>query len=128
MDDGERKRRRIGSEKGGREDGDGDGADEEEKMETFFALIRSTKDVLQSIARESRERARLDEEERAKKAAAAWTPRFRLEDFVGDDKSPSGRVPEVQAGSSNSKEGEEEGKAKREKQKEDNDLELKLSL
>lgn len=128
MDGGDRKRRKIGSEEGG-QDGGGDGADEEEKMETFFALIRSAKDVLQRVAREPRERVRQEEEERAKKAAV-WTPTFRPEDFAGDDKSLSGSVSGVQPGPSNSRkeEEEEDGKAKREKQKEDDDLDLKLSL
>lgn len=126
MDDGESKRRKIGSEEGGRDGGGGDGADEEEKMERFFTLIQSTKDILQSVARETRERARPGEGERTRKVEV-WTPTFRPEDFAGDE-SPSGSVSGVQAGPSNTKEEEEEGKAKREKQKEDNDLDLKLSL
>ncbi|KAF8043108.1 hypothetical protein BT93_A1452 [Corymbia citriodora subsp. variegata] len=128
MDGGERKRRKVGSEEGGRDrGGDGEEEVEEEKMEKFFALIRSTKDVLQSVARESRERARMDEAERVRKEATAWIPRFQPEDF--DDKFLSGSVPGVQAGPSNSKEEEEDdGKAEREKPKEDNHLDLNLSL
>lgn len=48
---------------------------EEQKMEKFFALIRSTKDLLSKEKTDNK----VDE----KKEKGIWNPTFQLEDFIG---------------------------------------------
>ncbi|KAJ7973235.1 protein NIM1-INTERACTING 1-like [Quillaja saponaria] len=100
-----------------------DKEDEEEKMEEFFSLIRSTKDRLRIGSNGSKEKD--------KKAAGIWNPRFKPEDFMEDHeklcKSDDGST---QAEPSN-KEVKEMATAeakKEDEEKEGNDLDLKLSL
>lgn len=85
--------------------------DEEEKMEKFFALIKSTREVRECLvgATKSKERADAD-----KPQWSPWKPTFVLEDFM---EAP----PEVEKeGSSTEGEKEESG--------EKNGLELDLTL
>lgn len=68
---------------------------EEEQMEKFFALIKSTKDA----------RDRLSKEKEEEKAKGVWKPTFEPEDFMDDQElakikykedapGPSGKVTE----------------------------------
>ncbi|GAU11420.1 hypothetical protein TSUD_344110 [Trifolium subterraneum] len=65
--EGERRKRKILEEE---EEND------EEKMEKFFALIKSTRDLL------SKPDKKVDEE---KKEKTIWNPTFQLEDFIGSE-------------------------------------------
>ncbi|KAK6915704.1 NPR1/NH1-interacting protein [Dillenia turbinata] len=76
--DGERKKRKVD-----RED------NEEEKMEKFFALIRSTKEVRDHLLGEGSELKEKEKEKEEKKEAAegekqraVWNPTFQPEDFM----------------------------------------------
>ena len=123
--EGERKKRKMENE-GGEED-------EEEKMEKFFALIRSTREVRNRLMRTG---ANLIEKEEGKKvekdkALLVWNPTFQPEDFIDEednDKSKSSNPgATTPAGPSNKK----EEKDHEEEDKEgggDDGLDLKLSL
>lgn len=122
--EGERKKRKMAIEDYKEEE------DEEKKIEKFFALIRSTREVRDRLRRGLNEEKEKEEKKVQKKATAIWYPTFQPEDFMEDSKSRSlGATP---AGPSKS-----EGKGKEEKVKEpeeadeggkDLDLDLNLSL
>lgn len=63
--EGERRKRKLENEEEN---------DEEQKMEKFFALIKSTKDVRDLLSKEKK----VDDE----KAKGIWTPMFQPEDFI----------------------------------------------
>ncbi|XP_057792241.1 protein NEGATIVE REGULATOR OF RESISTANCE-like [Salvia miltiorrhiza] len=110
--DGEKKKRKMD------ESGAHDEA-EEEKMEKFFALIKSTREVRERLvgAPENRERAAAD-----KRQPPPWNPTFVLEDFVETPSAPA-PAPEVE------KEGTSAEGEKPEKSDEKGfDLDLNLSL
>ena len=110
---GERKKRKMES-KEGEGEGEEDGDEEERKMEMFFALIRSTRDVrdrLRGTLNEAKEKGSEDQKKLVEKESKAiWNPTFRPEDFMQDDKSkrPPGDVQ--QAGPSKREKGEEDEK------------------
>ncbi|KAF8034796.1 hypothetical protein BT93_C0958 [Corymbia citriodora subsp. variegata] len=127
--DGDRKKRKIDKELAAVEEEES----EEEKMEKFFALIRSTRearDHLRGIGlssseetEKSREDRRKAEEDHLRQRESGWNPTFRPEDFSQDPVilyKPSTTIPstphvpsssghEAQAGPSESKQ-EDEGK------------------
>jgi hypothetical protein len=127
---GERKKRKMESEKGEGE-GEEDGDEEERKMEMFFALIRSTRDVrdrLRGGLNEAKEKGSEDQKKLVEKESKAiWNPTFRPEDFMQDDKSkrPPGDVQE--AGPSKREKGEEDDKED-DKGGGGNGIDLNLSL
>lgn len=63
--EGERRKRKL----------DGEEASEEQQIEKFFALIKSTKEV----------RDRLSKEKAKEKAKGVWNPTFQPEDFIDDE-------------------------------------------
>ncbi|XP_028779463.1 radixin [Neltuma alba] len=89
MDGGRRKRRLDGEE----EDS------EEQKMEKFFALIRSTKEVRDRLSKERDSNKKLEED----KFKNIWNPTFQPEDFVPDYQDSGTRTTHP-AGPSNEKE------------------------
>ncbi|KAF8365246.1 hypothetical protein HHK36_014799 [Tetracentron sinense] len=90
-------------------------AEEEEKIETFFALIKSIHDIRNQLRDELCESK---EKKKEKEHKSVWTPSFQWEDFFQDAQCRSTFV----AGPSKS---EEHGRIEREKE---DDLDLKLSL
>uniref|UniRef100_A0A6N2KVV4 Protein NIM1-INTERACTING 1 n=1 Tax=Salix viminalis TaxID=40686 RepID=A0A6N2KVV4_SALVM len=106
------------------EEGKGKEDDEEEKMEKFFALLRSTKRMHDQLRRNSN-RIFKDKEEIKKvgeeRVSVAWNPSFLPEDFLEED----GRDSPAAAAGGPSKRKEEE---KREEGEEGTGLDLKLSL
>lgn len=131
---GERKKRKIENEKEEDED------DDERKMEMFFALIRSTRDVRDRLkggvgVNESRVEKGEDHDEKKmmmmrveKDQKAIWNPTFRPEDFVQDlDKSqlagPSEREREREK-----EEEEDEHKEEMITKEDDKGIDLNLSL
>ncbi|KAJ9180367.1 hypothetical protein P3X46_008625 [Hevea brasiliensis] len=92
--------------------------DDEVKMEKFFALIRSSRDLMRKDPNESKEK-----EEKKPEAAAAWNPSFQPEDFIQDIFKDSQTDP----GPSKTAEDEQE-KQKKEEEEGDNGLDLDLSL
>ncbi|XP_030551731.1 NRR repressor homolog 1-like [Rhodamnia argentea] len=140
--DGDRKKRKIDTEPVAEEES------EEEKMEKFFALIQSTREVRDHLrgsgvsssegTEKSREDRRKAEEDQPRPKEPAWNPAFRPEDFSQDPflyKSsttpttpdvPSSSGHEAQAGPSQSKrddagKNDADDKKKREKDGEDDD-------
>ncbi|XP_051135840.1 protein NIM1-INTERACTING 3 [Andrographis paniculata] len=103
MDDGDRRKRKITE-----EDSD------EEKMERFFALVKST--------RELRERMNFGIKEKASEnkppAAAVWNPTFKPEDFA-DPPEKTVEKPAAAEGGKRGSDGEKGG---------DEELDLNLSL
>ncbi|XP_020210242.1 protein NIM1-INTERACTING 3 [Cajanus cajan] len=97
---------------------------EEEQMEKFFALIKSTKNARDRLSKEK-------EEERAK---GVWKPTFEAEDFMDDEELKKLNVLHQRAGPSSGKETKEEEAAEPQAQKgnnkkpSDDDLDLTLSL
>lgn len=73
--EGERRKRKLEDE---------EEENEEQKMEKFFALIRSTKDLL------SKEKT--DNKVEEKKEKGIWNPTFQLEDFIGCGEVPVGKT------------------------------------
>lgn len=65
--EGERRKRKLESEE----------ENEEQKMEKFFALIKSTKDVRDLLSKE-----KIDKKADDEKAKGIWTPMFQPEDFI----------------------------------------------
>ncbi|KAL7235406.1 hypothetical protein ACSBR1_018827 [Camellia fascicularis] len=115
--------------------------DDEEKMQKFFALIRSTRDAHKRVMSGV---DKLQEEEKKKgKPAEAWNPSFRPEDFMEGGGDPS-KAPPPQASlalalaiAGPSKREEDEAKEQEEEEEEEEDdhkggdndgLDLKLSL
>ncbi|XP_062144983.1 uncharacterized protein LOC133852273 [Alnus glutinosa] len=124
---GERKKRKMESEEGQEED-----EDDERKMEMFFALIRSTRDVRDRLKEKS------SSEDHVKKVEkdhlkAIWNPTFRPEDFMQQDHdkskmmSPPGREPQP-GPSKPEKEEEEEDDHKEVGGNPGNGIDLNLSL
>ncbi|KAJ4828307.1 hypothetical protein Tsubulata_007833 [Turnera subulata] len=60
--------------------------DEEEKIEEFFALIRSTREMREQMRRNSDESKGKEEKKVEQKVATAWNPSFQPEDFGEDTK------------------------------------------
>lgn len=81
--DGGRKKRKT-------EDAEVEEDNEEEKMEEFYALIRSTRDIREWMFMSSVDRLRLEENQKKKadhdqnKPIAVWNPTFEPEDFRED--------------------------------------------
>ncbi|KAM2716202.1 hypothetical protein EV2_045712 [Malus domestica] len=99
--------------------------DEEEKIEKFYALIRSTREVRQLLRGNSNGlKEKKDEKKEDSKAAGGWNPTFQPEDVLEDVKI-SGHHG---GGSSKAKQEEEEEEDKKEEDKEGNGLNLNLSL
>ncbi|KAF3455376.1 hypothetical protein FNV43_RR05827 [Rhamnella rubrinervis] len=85
MEAGRRKRKMANEEE--KED-----ENEDEKMEKFFALIESTREVRDLLKRsncnngngsEEKQRKKVDDDQKDK-ATGAWNPTFQPEDFLGD--------------------------------------------
>lgn len=136
--DGDRKKRKIDAEPAG----GGEEESEEQKMEKFFALIRSTREVHDHLrgggplfseeSEKSREDRRKAEEDRPGPRESAWNPTFQPEDFsldpilykpsatpsAPDVPSSSGR--KARAGPSQSKQ-DDEGKDDDDKEKTEKD-------
>ncbi|RDX69522.1 hypothetical protein CR513_51353, partial [Mucuna pruriens] len=70
---------------------------EEQQMEKFFALIKSTKDV----------RDRLSKEKEEEKAKGVWKPTFQPEDFMDDEEFAKVNVLRFQPAEPSGKETEE---------------------
>ncbi|XP_027102501.1 uncharacterized protein [Coffea arabica] len=81
--DGERKKRKM-------DDAEAEEDNEEEKMETFFALIRSTRDIRERMVMSNADRLRLEEDQKKRanhdqnKPSAVWNPTFQPGDFMED--------------------------------------------
>lgn len=116
--EGERKKRKIQDEE----------EDEEEKIEKFFALIRSTRQVCELLRGSSngpqkKDQNKNQEGDREKGTGGVWNPTFQPEDFLDQDDKNTGAVPG--AGPSKIQQQQQEEK------KEDKGgigLDLKLSL
>ncbi|PKI44541.1 protein NIM1-INTERACTING 1 [Punica granatum] len=84
---------------------------EEEKMEKFFALIRSTREMRDRLRGGTSEPER---ENKEGKAGLVWKPTFEPGDFVDDDKSKSKSIKAPAAaepeGPSESRKDQEEDK------------------
>ncbi|KAK4427575.1 hypothetical protein Salat_1526400 [Sesamum alatum] len=97
---------------------------EEEQIEKFFALIKSTREVRERMATagETREKAAADRPQPPGGAAAAvWNPTFRLEDFM--EAPPPTTVKAAEAGPST-----DGGKQESDEKSGDKGLDLNLSL
>ncbi|KDP23354.1 hypothetical protein JCGZ_23187 [Jatropha curcas] len=92
--------------------------DDEEKMEKFFALIRSSKEIADQMRRGSNG-SREKEDKKAEPAAPAWHPSFQPEDFIKDFKDNKAGPSKVEEG--------EKGHQKKEVEEEEK-LDLNLSL
>ncbi|GAV73379.1 hypothetical protein CFOL_v3_16865, partial [Cephalotus follicularis] len=87
--------------------------EEEEAMEKFFALIRSTREVRERLLQGSKElKGEMNKKvEEEKLQVATWYPSFQPEDFMEDAKLKSSVVESQAAGpSSTSKKGKEDMK------------------
>ena len=96
--------------------------DEEEKMEKFFALLRSTKRMHDQLRRNSNRIFKEKEEIKKvgkERVSVAWNPSFLPEDFLDD-----GKDSQAAAGGGPTKREEKEKK----EGEEGTDLDLKLSL
>lgn len=116
--EGERKKRKIEYEE----------KDEDEQIEKFFALIKSTRqlrDLLRGSSNGPKEKRdqKKKEEGQEKAAGGTWNPAFQPEDFL--DQDGKGTSAGNGAGPSKIQEEEEEGKKE---DKEGVSLDLKLSL
>lgn len=97
---------------------------EEEKMEKFFALVRSTREMRDRLKGGTSKPE--SEEKEGDKAGASWNLTFELEDFVDNKKTESETAPATaaqSAGPSKSKEEKEDDKTDK-----DGGLDLELSL
>ncbi|RYR02069.1 hypothetical protein Ahy_B06g080905 [Arachis hypogaea] len=76
--EGERRKRKLeSSEEEEKEE------NEEQKMETFFALVKSTKEARDLLFNKDKTDNKVDEDEEAlKKGKATWIPMFQPEDFI----------------------------------------------
>ncbi|XVF05912.1 hypothetical protein REPUB_Repub06bG0002600 [Reevesia pubescens] len=109
--------------------------EEEEKVEKFFALIRSTREMrdrLRNVPNGSKEeeleKKKLQEEKSV--AAAVWNPTFQPEDFMEEDSKSKINHPLVvnDAGPSSKREQEQEQEKETNEEGEDTGLDLNLSL
>ncbi|XVE89519.1 hypothetical protein DITRI_Ditri20bG0003100 [Diplodiscus trichospermus] len=110
-------------------DDDDEKEEEQEKIEKFFALIRSTKEMRDHLRnRPNGSKEEEEGEEKKKQVAAAWNPTFQPEDFIEDSKfkKPSVANDAPAAGPSSKTQHEQEKEAK--EGEEDCSLDLKLSL
>ncbi|KAJ7977713.1 Protein NEGATIVE REGULATOR OF RESISTANCE like [Quillaja saponaria] len=60
-----------------------DEEEEEEKINTFFSLVRKNRDACNELVigkRETREKGK----EKSKEMKSTWTPSFKMEDFAHD--------------------------------------------
>ncbi|KAI3445456.1 hypothetical protein Pfo_002121, partial [Paulownia fortunei] len=119
--DGEKKKRKM-------VDADQE-ENEEEKMEKFFALIKSTREVRERMvtAGENKEKVGGDKPQAAATAAmamGAWNPTFRLEDFMEAPPPvpPPATEKAAEAGPST------EGEKQESDEKSEKELDLNLSL
>lgn len=105
---------------------------EEAKIEEFFALIRSTREIRDRLRRNSNQdnKKKTSDHNYHNKAinGSVWNPTFRIEDFLEDHKTTPVVIRIGQEGPSNQKEGKEEGIYHKEQDKGDNGLDLNLSL
>lgn len=110
--DGEKKKRKM------------EEAEDEEKIEKFFALIKSTREVRERLvaAPEARETPAAG---KPQSAPAPWNPTFVLEDFVEAPPQPPPPPEAEQAGTSREGEKQESGEGSGNKGLE---LDLNLSL
>ncbi|KAF5175392.1 hypothetical protein FRX31_035022 [Thalictrum thalictroides] len=103
-----------------------DGEDEEEdKVEKFYALIRSTKDLRDCLSVVNGCTKEENKEEEVDKQLPVWTPRFEYEDFkvIDDNNVRTSPSPPTQAPTTRG------GKAKEEHAEDSSsNLSLKLSL
>ncbi|XP_015968702.1 uncharacterized protein LOC107492223 [Arachis duranensis] len=75
--EGERRKRKLESSEEEKEE------NEEQKMETFFALVKSTKEARDLLFNKDKTDNKVDEDEEAlKKGKATWIPMFQPEDFI----------------------------------------------
>lgn len=103
--------------------------EEEAKMEEFFALIRSTRDIQERL---TRSRSVLQESSNPnQREPTVWTPRFEPEDFAGGG-GPSGSSPHPppvsEGGGGHSKEDAGGEREEGMQQEDTTELNLKLSL
>ncbi|KAG6646799.1 hypothetical protein CIPAW_07G033600 [Carya illinoinensis] len=86
--EGERKKRKMDNEEVGEEEEE---EDEENKIEKFFALIKSTRDLRDRLSgvNEPKDKEEKRPVEKEIKTTAVWNPKFQLEDFAGEDKPKS---------------------------------------
>ncbi|KAL2254208.1 UNVERIFIED_CONTAM: hypothetical protein Sindi_0215500 [Sesamum indicum] len=104
----------------------GEEENEEEQIEKFFALIKSTREVRERMATagETKEKAAADRPQPAGGAAAVWNPTFRLEDFMEAAPPPSPPMEKAaEAGPST-----DGGKQESDEKSGDKGLDLNLSL
>ncbi|CAK9155333.1 unnamed protein product, partial [Ilex paraguariensis] len=108
----ERRKRKMGNEE----------ENEEAKMEKFFALIRSIREVQERMTRGLGKSKEAEKKATKEKAVQVWTPSFRPEDFM--EEAPS-RGPQTDiSGSSDT-----QNKIKEDDKEDGGDgLDLKLSL
>ncbi|PIA60880.1 hypothetical protein AQUCO_00300415v1 [Aquilegia coerulea] len=114
--EGERKKRKVGG-----------NDDEEEKIEKFYALIRSTKDLRYRLSVGNGCTKEKNRREELEKELPVWTPRFEWEDFMAMEEN---RVT-ASSSSPTKTPTRRDGKAKEEVVEEEDsssNLSLKLSL
>ncbi|PKI76092.1 hypothetical protein CRG98_003453 [Punica granatum] len=99
-------------------------ADEDGKMEEFFALIRSTRDIRDHLIRS--EAAPQEASKMNKREPNVWTPKFEPKDFAEGSRScpaPPSETEEAGPSKEDDREDKEQGM-----RKDSSGLDLKLSL
>ncbi|OIW13467.1 hypothetical protein TanjilG_22258 [Lupinus angustifolius] len=96
--EGERRKRKIENEE----------ENEQENMEKFFALIKSTKDVRDLLYKE-----KIDKKVDDEKAKGTWIPKFQVEDFI--DYGEFGRSNNITTTPSHASSSEKEKEKEKEK-------------
>ncbi|OIV95314.1 hypothetical protein TanjilG_07470 [Lupinus angustifolius] len=95
--DGEKRKRKIENEEEN---------DEDKKMEKFFALVKSTKDVLDLLSKEKIMDKKVEND--YEKAKGTWIPKFQPEDFIDYGEFRRSNVSITQHSSSSEREKEKE--------------------
>ncbi|CAA2997844.1 NIM1-INTERACTING 1-like [Olea europaea subsp. europaea] len=121
--DGERKKRKMENME-----------NDDEKMESFFALIKSTRDIRQSMMKGRDQSNKKDsvkpiDDKPPPSPVVAWNPSFQPEDFMDDpQKMPLNHTAQLPAGSSSKREKEEEPRDEDQGREMGMGLDLNLSL
>ncbi|XP_073027703.1 uncharacterized protein [Primulina eburnea] len=97
---------------------------EEEKMEKFFALLKSSRELKERLAiRNSQSHSKKSDNEKAAAAASAWNPAFLFEDF-----EPSPPTPQAGNECAEAQKAGPSSKTKDEDKNGEEELDLNLSL
>ncbi|CAK7348488.1 unnamed protein product [Dovyalis caffra] len=100
--------------------------DEEEKINTFYALVRNIRDAHNQMSTGSKEKGK-EKEGAEKEMKPAWTPSFTWEDFAEEDHEQF-RGDLVMLPPTSSKNIEDQRQPKTDQKRQDQDLDLNLSL